>query len=77
MHTYDHDPAAPSFGLEAAEAMAVEPGRVFKTLLVDTGAGLAIGIVPVDRSLDLKAAAAALRVKRVAMADPKAADIAR
>jgi prolyl-tRNA editing enzyme YbaK/EbsC (Cys-tRNA(Pro) deacylase) len=34
-------------------------------------------VSPVDRSLDLKAAAAALRVKRVAMADPKAADIAR
>ncbi len=74
VHTYEHDPAAPSFGLEAAAAMGVEPARVFKTLLVDTGGGLGVGIVPVDRSLDLKALAAALGVKKVAMADPGAAE---
>lgn len=72
--TYDHDPAAESFGLEAAEALGVAPARVLKTLLVDTGDGLAVGIVPVDRSLDLKAVAAALGVKKVTMADPAAAE---
>ena len=74
VHTYQHDPAAPSYGLEAARALGVEAARVLKTLLVDTGAGLAVGIVPVDRSLDLKAMAAALRAKKVAMADPRAAE---
>ncbi|WP_137120863.1 Cys-tRNA(Pro) deacylase [Segeticoccus rhizosphaerae] len=68
--TYDHDPGAGSFGLEAAAALGVEPGRVFKTLLVTTDHGLAVGIVPVDRSLDLKAIATALRVKKAAMAEP-------
>lgn len=74
VRAYEHDPTAESFGLEAAEALGVDPGRVFKTLLVDTGAGLAVGVVPVSCTLDLKAVASALGVKRVAMADPAAAE---
>lgn len=74
VRAYHHDPAAASFGLEAAEALGVDPARVLKTLLVDTGSGLAVGIVPVDRQLDLKALAHALGVKRVTMADPAAAE---
>ena len=73
-HPYEHDPAAASYGLEAAAALGVAPAQVFKTLLVDTGAGLAAGVVPVDGQLDLKAVAAALRVKSVTMADPAAAE---
>lgn len=72
--SYDHDPAAESYGLEAASALGVEPARVFKTLLVETGRGLSVGIVPVDRQLDLKAVAAALGVKKVALADPRDAE---
>ncbi|NLG23623.1 MAG: Cys-tRNA(Pro) deacylase, partial [Actinomycetales bacterium] len=72
--SYDHDPSADSYGLEAAEALGVPPERVFKTLLVDTGSGLAVGIVPVDRLLDLKAIASALGAKKATMADPKVAE---
>ena len=72
-HTYEHDPAARSFGLEAAEVLGLPPEQVFKTLLVDTGAGLAVAVVPVAGQLDLKAMAAALGTKRVVMADPAAA----
>jgi Cys-tRNA(Pro)/Cys-tRNA(Cys) deacylase len=71
---YAHDPAAASYGREAAEALGVDPARVFKTLLVEAEKGLAVGIVPVDRQLDLKALATALGVKRVQMADPNAAE---
>ena len=60
VHTYDHDPSAKSFGLEAAEVLGLPPEQVFKTLLVDTGAGLAVGIVPVSCQLDLKAVATVL-----------------
>jgi Cys-tRNA(Pro)/Cys-tRNA(Cys) deacylase len=74
VRAYEHDPAAESFGLEAAQALGVDPARVFKTLLVDTGSGLAVAIVPVDRTLDLKAMASALGVKKVVMADPLAAE---
>ena len=73
-HAYDHDPSAASFGLEAAALLGVDPQRVFKTLLVDTGPGLAVGIVPVAGQLDLKAIASALGVKSVTMADPPAAE---
>ena len=72
-HTYEHDPGARSFGLEAAEVLGLPPEQVFKTLLVDTGAGLAVAIVPVAGLLDLKAMATALGAKRVSMADPAAA----
>ena len=71
---YEHDPAITTYGLEAAEALGVEPGRVFKTLLVDTGSGLAVAIVPVDRLLDLKALSTALGAKKVSMADPAVAE---
>ncbi|HET7763369.1 MAG TPA: Cys-tRNA(Pro) deacylase [Phycicoccus sp.] len=74
VHPYDHDPAAPSYGAEAAEALGLPPEQVFKTLLVDTGSGLAVAVVPVVGSLDLKAVASALGVKKVAMADPSAAE---
>ncbi|WP_020074971.1 Cys-tRNA(Pro) deacylase [Cryocola sp. 340MFSha3.1] len=73
-HPYDHDPAAPSFGLEAAEALGVEPDRVFKTLLADTDLGLVVGVVPVTGMLDLKALAAAVGAKRAIMADPAVAE---
>ncbi len=73
-HTYAHDPAAPAYGPEAAEALGVPPARVFKTLVVRVERGLAVGVVPVDRQLDLKAMAAALRAKSAAMADPAEAE---
>jgi Cys-tRNA(Pro)/Cys-tRNA(Cys) deacylase len=71
---YEHDPGAESFGLEAAQALAVDPARVLKTLLVSGELGLAVAIVPVDTRLDLKAMAAALGAKKVAMADPAQAE---
>lgn len=74
LHPYEHDPAAPSYGLEAAEALGVPPAHVFKTLLVQGERGLAVGVVPVDRTLDLKAVASALGLKKVTMADPAAAE---
>ncbi|RAJ43685.1 Cys-tRNA(Pro)/Cys-tRNA(Cys) deacylase [Kitasatospora sp. SolWspMP-SS2h] len=74
VHEYAHDPAAASYGAEAAEAMGVSPGRVFKTLLAEADGTLAVAVVPVSGRLDLKALAAALGAKRAAMADPAAAE---
>lgn len=74
LHPYTHDPSAASYGTEAAEALGIEPARVFKTLMVEVEGRLAVGVVPVSGNLDLKAFAAALDAKKAAMADPKAAE---
>jgi Cys-tRNA(Pro)/Cys-tRNA(Cys) deacylase len=74
VHAYEHDPAHPSYGEEAAEAMGVSPDRVFKTLVADVDGSLVVAVVPVAGSLDLKALATAVGGKRAAMADPAAAE---
>lgn len=74
VRSYEHDPTAQSYGMEAAAALAVHPARVFKTLLAATEAGLVVGIVPVTGSLDLKALAAAFGLKKATMADPATAE---
>lgn len=74
VHRYEHDPRATSYGLEAAEALGVEPARIFKTLLADVDGELAVGVVPVTAQLDLKALAATLGHKRAQMADPQRAE---
>jgi Cys-tRNA(Pro)/Cys-tRNA(Cys) deacylase len=75
LRSYAHDPSADSYGLEAAEALGVPPQRVLKTLVVKTEKGtLAVGVVPVDRLLDLKALARALGAKRLEMAPAQEAE---
>jgi len=74
LHPYNHDPSAASYGLEAAEVLGIDPARVFKTLMVEIDGRLAVGVVPVSGSLDLKAIAAALGSKKAAMANPAAAE---
>jgi Cys-tRNA(Pro)/Cys-tRNA(Cys) deacylase len=74
VHPYRHDPSAASYGAEAAEALGMDPARVFKTLMVEVEGRLAVGVVPVSGTLDLKAFAAALGSKKAAMAGPAAAE---
>lgn len=74
IHTYEHDPAATSYGLEAAELLDLPPDRVLKTLFADVDGRLVVGVVPVSRQLDLKALAAAVGGKKATMADPAAAE---
>ncbi|MFD8206323.1 Cys-tRNA(Pro) deacylase [Streptomyces sp. NPDC059695] len=74
VHAYEHDPASPSYGEEAAEALGVSPDRVFKTLVADVDGELTVAVVPVAGQLDLKALASAVGGKRAAMADPAAAE---
>jgi Cys-tRNA(Pro)/Cys-tRNA(Cys) deacylase len=73
-HSYEHDPAATSYGAEAAEALGMAPGRVFKTLVAQVDGELTVAIVPVSASLDLKTLASAAGGKRAAMADPAAVE---
>jgi Cys-tRNA(Pro)/Cys-tRNA(Cys) deacylase len=74
VHEYEHDPRHESYGLEAAEAMGVTPERVFKTLVAEVDGKLTVGVVPVNRQLDLKALAAAAGGKKAKMAEPATAE---
>nr|WP_196772650.1 YbaK/EbsC family protein [Mycobacterium colombiense] len=76
--TFDHDRREQSFGAEAVraltEAAGIEPGQIYKTLIIAVPDGLAVAIVPATARLSLKAAAAALGVARAAMAEASVAE---
>lgn len=74
LHGYTHDPRVLAYGPEAAEALGLEPARVFKTLMVSVDDTLAVAVVPVSGSLDLKALARALGGSRAVLADKVAAE---
>lgn len=74
LHHYSHDPRATSYGLEAADALQVEPERVFKTLLADLDGTFVVAVVPVSGVLDLKALARALGGRKAVMAEVSAAE---
>lgn len=75
IHPYDHVSGAESYGLGAAAALGLEPALVFKTLMAELDTGeVVVAIVPVTRTLDLKALARAASVKRASMADVAAAE---
>ena len=67
---YDHDPAAPSFGLEAAEKLGLPADQIFKTLVADVDGNHVVAIVPVNHHVSLKLLAKAIGGKQAAMADP-------
>ncbi len=74
LHEYAHDPRAESYGLEAAEALGLDPGVVFKTLMASADGRLVVGIVPVSGQLDLKALARALGASKAVLAEVAAAE---
>lgn len=68
LHTYDPDPHAESRGMDAAEALGVDPSTVFKTLVVAVGNTLVVAVVPADRQADLRRVAATIGAKRARLA---------
>jgi Cys-tRNA(Pro)/Cys-tRNA(Cys) deacylase len=66
--------ARPHYGQDAAAALGVEPGRIFKTLVARVDGRLVVGVVPVSGELDLKALAAAAGGHRAQLAEPLAAE---
>lgn len=75
VHQYEHDPNHDSYGEEAAQKLALDPARVFKTLVVSLDGRLAVAVVPVSGRLDMKAVARHLKGKRAEMA--QAAEVQR
>jgi Cys-tRNA(Pro)/Cys-tRNA(Cys) deacylase len=74
IHEYDRGDDLKNFGREAAEALGLPEDQVFKTLVVDGDHGLAVAVLPVSCMLSMKLVATAFGVKRVVMADPRAAE---
>src|SRR6185503_17866738 len=69
VHEYAHDPDATSFGMEAAEALGLDPARVFKTLVADLDGTLTVCIVPVAHELDLRSLGKRARLADTAKAE--------
>ena len=78
VHEFEHEPGERGYGVVAAEALGVEPERVFKTLLaeliVEGRAERVVGIVPVSCQLSLRELAAAMGAKRAEMCKPDLAE---
>lgn len=70
IHKYHHNPVNTNYGLEAAQVLGLNENQVYKTLLVELNPKeLAVGIIPVNRSMSLKNIALALDVKSAIMAN--------
>lgn len=74
VHTYDYDPDAPRIGLQAAEALGVDPGRVLKTLMAAVDGRPVCLLVASDREVAMKRVAAAFSGKAAAMLKPADAE---
>lgn len=68
---FHHEPGDGNYGQVAAEALGIQPDRVFKTLVAnlttETGVEQVVAIVPVSGQLSLRELAVALRGKRAEM----------
>lgn len=71
---YDYDPNAERVGLQAAEAMGVSPGEVFKTLMAELDGKPICAIVPSDEEVNMKKLASALGGKSAHMMKPADAE---
>jgi Cys-tRNA(Pro)/Cys-tRNA(Cys) deacylase len=72
-HGRDRD-ARPDYGLEAAAALGLPAGRVFKTLIANVDGRPVAAVLPVDRQLDPRRLAAALGGRRAELAEPRDAE---
>ena len=77
VHDFEHVDGSRHYGIAAAEALGVDPDRVFKTLLADLttdrGVEQVVGIVPVSGQLSLRELAATFGAKRAEMCPPDVA----
>ena len=74
LHSYDYDPDAERIGLQAAQAIGVEPRRVLKTLMAEVDGKPVCVIVPSDREVSMKKLAAAFHGKTAKMMRPADAE---
>ncbi|HEX9259265.1 MAG TPA: Cys-tRNA(Pro) deacylase [Acidimicrobiales bacterium] len=69
LHEYDHT-AVRGWGLEAADALGLDPTRVFKTIMCEADGRPVVAVVPVAAQVSLKALAVAAGAKRADLMEP-------
>jgi Cys-tRNA(Pro)/Cys-tRNA(Cys) deacylase len=74
LHAYDYDPNADRIGLQAAEALGIEPRRMLKTLMAEVDGKPVCAVVPSDREVSMKKLAAAFAGKAAGMMRPADAE---
>jgi Cys-tRNA(Pro)/Cys-tRNA(Cys) deacylase len=74
LHEYAYDPGVARVGLQAAQALGIDPGRLIKTLMVRAGGATLCVLAPSDREVSLKRLAAAAGTKDAAMLAPAEAE---
>jgi len=67
LHEYEYDPNAERIGMQAAEALGIDPARLLKTLMAKAGDETVCVLAPSDREINLKKLAAAAGAKHAAM----------
>ena len=66
LYEYEYDPNAERIGMQAAEALGIEPARLLKTLMARAGDIVCV-LAPSDREVNLKKLAHAAGAKSAAM----------
>ena len=74
LHTYVYDSSSEHIGLQAAEALDVEPNRVLKTLMVEVDGSPVCVVVPSDGEVSMKKLASAFGGKAAKMMRPADAE---
>src|SRR5664279_4420169 len=74
LHTYEYDPDADRIGLQAAEALGIEPRRMLKTLMAEVDGKPVCVVVPSDLEVSMKKLAAAFGGKAAHMMRPSDAE---
>lgn len=67
LHPYAYDPDAARVGLQAAEALGIDPAQTFKTLMLDVDGKPVCAVIPSDSEASLKKVAATFGGKSAQM----------
>lgn len=74
LHSYAYDPCADSIGLQAAQALGVEPFRMLKSLMAEVDGKPVCVVVPSDAEVSMKKLASAFGGKAAKMMRPADAE---
>jgi Cys-tRNA(Pro)/Cys-tRNA(Cys) deacylase len=74
LHEYEYDPNAARIGVQAAQALGIEPARLLKTLMARAGQEVVCVLLASDREVNLKKLAAAAGAKSAAMVGAQEAE---